>query len=360
VKAFAVERILERRYEGLQSQSSQSNYVVSKAINATINQGYLFAQVITAATVAYGAWRGIHGMMTIGAIIAVVQLSGRLMQPVQSGLLLWTRYQDLKVAQERVDKLFAEPLVVSLPAPFIPENQGSLAIRGLKFRFHERQPFILDDINLTLARGVAISISGPPGSGKSLLLKLIAGLHRPAEGKILVDGLDTTEFPAAALSRHIGYMPSDGIVFRGTIRDNITRFGEVPASQAMAVAEHMDIQRDIAELPGGLDTQLDGLPSDSIPAGVKQRLAILRALVTKPRILLFDNADRALDVNGYTQVFRLLGRLKPKVAMILVSDDGNLQGLADEHYLLEGGKLKSVPAPGAGNAGVVPYRELRV
>jgi ATP-binding cassette, subfamily C, bacterial LapB len=360
VKAFAAERILLRRYEDLQTQSSHANLVVSQAINATINQGILFSQVITAATVAYGAWRGIHGAMTIGAIIAIVQLSGRLMQPIQRGLMLWTRYQDLMVAQERVSRLFAAPLVVTTPSETIPQNDGRLDIKALRFQFHADHPFILDGIDVELVRGQAISIGGATGSGKTTLLKLIAGIHRPTAGSILVDGLDTTSFPAAALSRHVGYMSSDATIFRGTIRDNITRFGEVPAIQAMAIAEHMELDHDIAELPGGLDTRLDGLPSDSIPPGLKQRLAILRAIVTKPRLLLFDNADRALDVNGYTQVYRLLGRLKQKAAIVIVSDDKNLCGLAERHYVLQQGKLVENQSGAPTAVNVVPYRELRL
>ena len=359
VKASAAEGLLERRYEHLQAESSTANLVVSQAINATINQGNLFAQIMTASTVAYGAWMGIHGAMTIGAIIAIVQLSGRLMQPIQRGLLLWTRYQDLLVAQERVSRLFAPPLVVSSPALVIPRNEGHLEIKGLQFRLGEDSPYIIDGIELDLSRGQAISIGGATGAGKTVLMKLIAGIHRPSAGAIAINGLDTTQFPAAALSRHVGYMSPEGIIFRGTIRDNITRFGEVSATQAMAIAEHMELHHDIAELPGGLDTRLDGLPSDSIAPGLKQRLTILRAIVTKPRLLLFDNADRALDVNGYAQVYRLLGRLKRNAAMIIVSDDKNLCGLADRHYALAGGKLVATGADPA-TANLVPYRELRL
>lgn len=360
VKAFAAERLLERRYEHLQTESSNANLVVSQAINSTINQGNLFAQIMTASTVAYGAWMGIHGAMTIGAIIAIVQLSGRLMQPIQRGLMLWTRYQDLLVAQERVSRLFAAPLVVSAPALVIPPNEGHLKITGLQFRFAADLPYVIDGIDLDLSRGMAISIGGATGAGKTVLMKLIAGIHRPTGGSICVNGLDTTQFPAAALSRHVGYMSPEATIFRGTIRDNITRFGEVSASQAMAIAEHMDLHRDIAELPGGLETRLDGLPSDSIAPGLKQRLAILRAIVTKPRLFLFDNADRALDIEGYTQVYRLLGRLKRRTTMIIVSDDKNLCSLADRHYALEGGKLIETDGQHPATVNLVPYRELRL
>lgn len=360
VKAFALERILQRRQEDFQAKSSQANHVASLAINTTINHGHLFAQLITALTIAYGAWKGINEVMTIGAIIACVQLSGRLMQPIQRGLFLWTRYQDLRVAQARVNRLFETSPVVSEPAEAIPQNDGHLKIEGLNFRFNEDSPAIFNGVDLEIEKGSAVSISGPAGSGKTLLLKLIAGMHRPTSGTISINGLETTRFPPAALSRHVGYMSAEGIVFRGTIRDNITRFGEISSAQAMEIAEHMELHRDITALPGGLETKLDGLASDSIPPGLRQRIAILRALVSKPRILLFDNADKALDVNGYNQVYRLLGRLKSKTSMIIISEDENLRGLADRHYALDDGKLVETNESESPVTRLVPYRELRL
>ena len=360
VKAFALERALERRYESLQAESSKASYQAAGAINGTINQGSLFAQLMTATTVAYGAWLGVEGAITIGAMIAVVQLSGRLMQPIQRGLTLWARYQDLSLSKQRVDRLLATPLVVSEPAAELPENEGRLEVNNVAWAPSPDALPVFRNVSFELTRGRAISIGGAAGSGRTTLLRLIAGIQRPTEGYIAINGLKTTEFPPEAIGRHVGYMGTEGVMFRGTIRDNITRFGEVSTVQAMTIARYLGIDRDIAMLPGGLDTQLEGMASDTIPPGLSQRLAILRAICTKPRVLLFDNADRALDTNGYAQLYALLARLRSQTSMVLVSDDANLTGLASHHYVFEKGNLREVTDPRALAPTIVPYGELRL
>ena len=161
------------------------------------------------------------------------------------------------------------------------------------------------------------------------------------------------------LVRHVGYISTNALIFRGTIRDNITCFGMIAESKAKEVAALLNVDQDVAKLPGGFDTFLQGNNTDSIPPGLKQRIAIVRVLAAKPRLILFDNADRSLDKDGYNMIYSLLARLKDKASMILISDDHNIQSLANQHFILKDGELvQSGSRHSKGN--VRPYKELRL
>lgn len=361
LKAFALEKFFERRYEALEEDSTFGNYNVTQETSATFNAGAVFSHLMVASVISAGAWLVLNGMLTTGGLIATLLLSGRMMQPIQKALALWARYQDYALARRNVETLFATPqkktVVRAEEYCLVPD--GRLSLRGVSFRYHAEDELVLDGIDLQLKRGDVVLISGAHGAGKTTLLNLIAGIYAPAGGSIEIDGADIATFKAGELVHHVGYVRSRPPMFRGTIRDNITCFGQTDLAQAREVAALLGVDKDVAKLPGGFDTFLHGNNTDSIPPGLKQRIAIVRVLATKPRLILFDNADHALDKEGYAKIYSLLARLKGKASMILVSDDRNIRALADRHYELTDGVLVPAIDP-ASRGNVRPYRELRI
>lgn len=361
LKAFALEKLFERRYEALEEDSTFGNYNVTRETAATFNAGAVFSHLMVASVISAGAWLVLNGMLTTGGLIATLLLSGRMMQPIQKALALWARYQDYVLARRNVETLFATPqkqtIVRAEEYCLVPD--GRLSLRDLSFRYHAEDELVLDGIDLQLKRGDVVLISGAHGAGKTTLLNLIAGIYAPAGGSIEIDGADIATFKAGELAHHVGYVRSRPPMFRGTIRDNITCFGQTDATQAKEIAALLGVDKDVAKLPGGFDTFLHGNNTDSIPPGLKQRIAIVRVLATKPRLILFDNADHALDRDGYAKIYSLLARLKGKASMILVSDDRNIRALADRHYELTDGVLVPAIDP-ASRGNVRPYRELRI
>jgi ATP-binding cassette subfamily C protein LapB len=277
------------------------------------------------------------------------------MQPVQRAVGMWVRYQDCRVGRQRLGRLMSLPQVVPAQQYAKPERRGMIDLRNVGFSYGTSEEYVFRHVSLSVARGEAVRISGVHGAGKTALLHLIAGLYVPTEGQVLVDGIPPVDFPASERIRHVAMLRTTGMIFRGTIRDNITRFGAVPETQARDVSALLGIDHDVATLPRGFDTMLEGTETDIIPPGLRQRIAIARALSSKPRVIVFDNADRNLDREGYRQVYRLLGRLREKVALILVSDDRNIVRLADRHYVL--GKTGLTPVDDIHN--VVKYGRLR-
>lgn len=361
LKAFALEKFFQRRYEAFEEGSTLANYRVTQETADTFNNGTIFSHLMVVSVISFGAWFVINGSLSSGGLIAALLLSGRIMQPVQKALALWTRYQDFVLASDNIIELRNIPqrILLDQEASDQPFPDGRLTLQGIHFQFAGAASPVLNGVNLALTRGDTVLLSGGHGSGKSTLFDLIARVHRPAAGTITLDGQDIRRFPADALTRHVGLVRTRPLIFRGTIRDNVTCFGQYGDSAAREISSLMGIDGDIAKLPGGFDTFLSGNNTDLISPGLKQRISIVRALVPKPRLILFDNADRSLDREGYEMIYSLLARLKGKATMVLISDDENIRALAERHYALEAGHIYQRDITRVNN-NISAYRELRL
>jgi len=361
IKSFALEKFFERRYEALEEQSTRKNYDVTEETASIFNIGSIFSHIMVAAVISIGALFVLQGQLTTGALIATLLLSGRMMQPIQRTLALWARYQDYRLARKTVEELLATPQRQEAQRNHERRVRpsGDLDLRDVGFSYAAGDAPLLEGISLSLRRGETILISGAHGAGKTTLLKLMAGIYPATMGKIMIDGEDIQSFAPEELVRHVGFIRATPMIFRGTIRNNITSFGQVGEAQAREVAALLQVDKDVARLAGGFDTLLSGNDTDDIAAGIKQRIAMVAALATKPRLILFDNADRACDREGYMMIYSLLARLQGKASMVLVSDDLNICSLADRHFVLQNGRLiEAEPITGKNN--IKPYKELRL
>lgn len=361
LKAFTLENMFARRYEALEEKSSAANYNVTEVSASTFNTGSLFSHLMVSSVIAAGALFVLHGQMTTGSLIATVLLSGRMMQPIQKALGLWARYQDYALARQKVESLFDIPLHTQNTAAndAAPEREGTLEVHDLTFRTADDRTPLIDKVSFKLKHGECVLLSADTDESKIAFLELISGLYPPTAGEIVLDGADIGRYAPERLIEHVGFVRGEGLIFRGTIRDNLTCFGQIPEEKAREAAALLEINRDIARLPSGFDTFLQGNGGDSIPPGLKQRIAMARVIAPKPRFILFDNADRGLDRNGYSLIYDLLARLKGKATMVIVSDDRNIRSLADRFFVLEKGVLaetKELHDRGS----VRPYEELRL
>lgn len=340
VKAFAAEYLQLRKYEVFHERSCEANHKLSSISTRSFSNATLFSQIMIALVIATGAYAAVHGYMSTGALIAVMLVSGRIMQPIQRGLMLWVQYQDYVIARDIASQVFEKPLVDKRPAERQPENTGYMRVRDLAFRYDDAEHDVFAHVDLDLRRGESIHIGGAHRSGKSTLIKVLAGVYKPTEGHIVIDDVELDEVTPERIQRNIGYLSHSSTIFRGTIRDNITRFGAIPFADALEVISALGIKHEFSSLPHGFDTRLTGTVSDPISPGVKQMITLLRALVSKPRIVLFDNADMSLDRVSYQRLYRILAAIKPHVALVIVANDQNFISLADRHYRLDGGRLK--------------------
>jgi ATP-binding cassette subfamily C protein LapB len=360
LKGLGLEKFFLRRNDRLQARMSQAHYQVALTNNIAINCGMLFSQVMTVAVVSVGALKVIHGDMGTGGLAACVLLSGRIMQPVQRALSLWTRFQSFFIDRKELQDIFKLPTTNYTDTKQIKKPVGHVVFNDVSFQYETDSPMLLQHVNLELHPGDSLAVSGNAGSGKTTVLQLVTGLIKPSAGGILVDEANPHLVNPAILTTHVGYLPEKGTIFYGTIRENLTFFGSTSEEDAMVAAKLLGIDDAVAILPAGYETQLTDNVTDLIPPGLKQRIAIARVLANKPRIILFDNADRGLDKHGYNLMFRLLGRLKSRTVMLIISDDRNILRLADREYYLHQGQLQETAPPDSKIHNILPFREFRI
>ena len=359
-KGMGLEKFFLRRHDRLQTRISAAHYQVAMTNTLAINCGMLFSQIMTVSVVSLGALMVLDGRMGTGGLAACVMLSGRIMQPVQRALSLWTRFQSFFIDKNELQEIFALPTMQFDENELIDSTTGSLTLDGISFGYDKNAPPLLRNISLDLKPGHSVAFSGSSGSGKTTILQMIAGLLVPTEGKLTINGASPHLVDPVILNKHIGYLAENGTIFYGTIRENLTFFGSVPEEDAMAAARMLGIDEAVAILPEGYETRLTDNVSDPVPPGLKQRIAVARVLANKPRIILFDNADRGLDKKGYNLGFKLLGRLKPKVILIMISDDRNILRLVDQEYFIKQGRLQESKPADSKIYSTLPFREFRI
>lgn len=349
VKAQAMEASLMRHYEARQSHVTTESYRVASASGVTGTISAAMGQLSLILTTLAGCIMVIRGDLSVGGLSACTLLAGRSIQPVQRVLGTWLRLQDLTVSRRQAENLFTMPARArdAEPAPVV---EGRVELDRVCFSYRPDQVF-LSNINLEVAPGEAIAIGGEKSSGKSTLLHIMAGLVSAQSGSVRIGGIDPARFSLAQLGGQVGYLPQAGTIFRGTVLENLTGFRMDPETIARAKDTGGDLGIDgiVDHLPRGYETMLQGNNADPLPPGVKQRIALARVLMQNPSVLLFDDADRALDKEGYNRLFRLLGRLRGQCTIIMVSHDQNLLSFVDRSYHLADGKLTDAIGPGMGD-----------
>src|SRR5256885_10106167 len=274
---------------------------------------------------------------TIGMLIAFQMFAARMAQPMLRLAGLWQEFQQASIAVKRLGDIMdapAEPyaLVRSRSA----EGKGKIEIADLSFRYSTEHPFLYRGLHLTLKPGKLTVLTGPSGCGKSTLAKLMLGFYQPSEGQITIEGRDIRHLSANELRQYFGVVPQETYLFSGSIYDNLIAanpnagFGEV--LHACRTAEIHDF---IDKLPQGYNSQL-GEHDDGLSGGQKQRLAIARAILKRPRVLIFDEAASNLDAPTAERFAQTVNQLKG-VATILFIAHQLPKGLAvDEVFTLAG------------------------
>ncbi|MFK7968140.1 MAG: peptidase domain-containing ABC transporter [Rickettsiaceae bacterium] len=359
IKSLGLEAIFTRRYARLEEDSSIHNYETALISTEGYAFGVLFNELTVIAVVAFGAPMVINGDFTSGALVATVLLTGRLMQPIQKTLFLWTQFQEYRISNQQAEKMFSieqiERKNLDLEESKFP---ATVELRNLSFNYGEN--LVFKNINLELKIPDSIAIRGDNDSGKATLMRLLSGIIKPTSGEVLIDGIPVTDYPSEELVKHIGYMSSNSVIFQGTILENITTFDEKMEYQAMQIAKILHLDKEIDLMPKGYDTIIgDGL-ADIVAPGIKQRIAIARALLHKPKIIVFHHADKGLDKEGYNLLIKFLNLVNTQTTTIIITDDHNINLLVSKEYLLKDGKLTEIEIKDSNIYDVKPYKELKI
>ncbi len=354
VKGVAMEGQLLRRYERLQEGSADAHQAVALHSAVTLNLSATFSHLTLFAVAGAGAFLVIGGDLTVGGLAACTTLSGRALQPLQKAVGIWTRIQTVQLARQRLRRLFSLPSEPMERRPALAAGEGKLEISGVTFQYPRTNEPILSDVTLTVEPGQMIGLMGGSGSGKTTLLYLLMGLFRPTSGTIRIDGRDLAAFDPPSVRHRISYLSHSDTLFVGSIRENITMFRPERDQDAVEAAKLVGLDDVIARMPAGYETKVGTGANDTVTPGTAQRIAIARGLVNKPDIILFDEANTALDRQADTVLQAVLKSLRGKRTVVLVSQRPSMLALADQRFEIKDGKVvpwtKPEQAPAAGEA----------
>ena len=353
IKGLAMEEQMLRRYERLQETCATSERSVNLNSSTAQSTGAVFSQVSMFCVVGYGATFVIDGVLTVGGLAACTMLSGRAMQPLQRAVGIWTRFQSIQLAKERLRKLMGMKFEATDGLPDIGPIKGKLELRNISYfygknRDGEDMPWIFENVSLQVEPGEAVGIRGSNASGKTTLLLMMNGVIHPTSGEVLIDGQPITSFNPTSVRHAVALLPQNATMFNGTLLENLTMFRREKEPEAIDMARLLGLDHVVAHMPMGYDTLVGDGAGENLPRGIKQRVAIARALVDKPNVLLFDEANTAMDSSGDAMLKNLLERLKGRVTIVLVSSRPSLLSIADRVYQIEDASLRELPPQTSG------------
>jgi PrtD family type I secretion system ABC transporter len=294
-----------------------------------------------------GAYLAINGQISSGTIIAASVLLSRALQPIEQLVGSWSGIVQARSALESLSALFDETEHGDAPKMALPDPVGHIALTNVTLRNPQGTAFLLKGINLTLKPGEITGLIGPSGGGKSTLSRVIAGGLEPDAGEIRIDSANYADWDQDQLGKHIGYMPQDNALLSGSIAENIARFSinqgedvDAIALKIVDAAQLAGVHELILSLPGGYQAAI-GDPSFRLSGGQIQRIALARALFGRPKVLILDEPNSALDAEGEQALVAAIQTMKLNgSAILLVAHRSLALSHADRLVIMNGGAIE--------------------
>jgi ATP-binding cassette subfamily B protein len=359
VKSLSLEPRQRRAWDERSAQAVTTRAQVEKVSALAQAATGLLEKLMTVAIIGLGAYAVFEGSLSVGALVAFNMLAGRVSGPLTQIVTMAHEYQDVAVSVRMLGEVMNHaPERDDRGRGLRPAVQGALEFAEVTFRYAPDAAPALDDVSFQVPSGSVFGIVGRSGSGKTTITRLIQGLHTPQSGQVRLDGVDTREFDLVHLRGAIGVVLQESFLFRGTVRENIAAprpaatFEEVVAAARLAGADEF-----VERLPRGYDTRLEE-NAENLSGGQKQRLAIARALITQPRLLILDEATSALDPESEAIIRRNLSRIARGRTVIIVSHRLATLVDADRILVLERGRVADLGTHRDLLARCMPYRQL--
>lgn len=300
LKAMAVEPQMREKWERQFAGYTSTGFKVSTLANWGSHLIQMVSKLTTVAILYFGAKAVIGGELSVGSLVAFNMLSSRVAQPILRLSQLWQDFQQVRISVDRLGDVLnapAEPEHNPNRAS-LPPIKGAITFDRVRFRYRPDAPEALRGVSLSIAPGEMVGVVGPSGSGKSTLTKLVQRLYVPEQGRVLVDGVDLALVDPAWLRRQIGVVLQENILFNRSVRENIALADPtIPMERVIGAAKLAGAHDFILSLSHGYDTVIDER-GGNLSGGQRQRMAIARALIGNPRILILDEATSALDAES--------------------------------------------------------------
>ena len=339
VKSLAIEPKQRKVWDQRSANTINMMFSVGKLGIAASTLTDLLSKLMSVTVIALGALDVFSLQLTVGSLIAFQIMSGRVVGPLVQIVGLVKEYQETALAVKMLAEVMNRPSERRSSGGLRPDLQGRIELDTVTFRYPSAANTALDRVSIDIAPGTVVGVVGRSGSGKTTFTRLIQGLYPVQEGVIRFDGVDIREIDLAHLRRSTGVVLQDNFMFRGSVRENIA-MGRPDASFEAIVAASQAAGADefIERLPQGYDTMLEENAAN-LSGGQRQRLAIARALLPAPRILILDEAASALDPESEAIFMRNLGRIATGRTVVIVSH--RLSTLVNAHkiFVFEQGRL---------------------
>jgi len=330
VKSLQMEPVLESRYgellaqylaAGFETKQIANTYnTVANALEQTMTLTILVVGALLVMDSAAGAAIG-ASTFTIGMLVAFQMFAARVSQPMLRLVGLWQQFQQANVAIKRLGDIMdmpAEPYTLTPQRPRTAEA-GRIEFQAVSFRYTDKHPWLYRNLNLVIKPGQLTVLVGPSGCGKSTLAKLLLGFYPPADGRIVIDGQDARYLSANELRSGFGVVPQETTLFSGTVYDNLlTASPHADFASIVEACRLAEIHEVIEALPQGYQTPL-GEHGVGLSGGQRQRIAIARALLKRPKVLIFDEATSNLDHSTAESFAQTINQLKGKVTMVFIA-----------------------------------------
>ncbi len=339
IKALSLAEHLRPIWDAKQAETIDQSLTRGTLNDRFVNIGQALTVATSVGMTTVGALAIIDQDMTIGGLVAANMLSGRLLSPLNQLVGAWRTYSGFRQSVNRLSALFGEQEDIATSAIVMPRPQGKISVEKATFSYRPEGRPVIDAVSVDFAPGGVIAVMGRNGSGKSTLLKLILGLYKPIDGRVLIDGADISQFTRRELANWIGYVPQESVLFEGSLRDNIAQ-GKPDATddEILAAAKAAGVHSFVIDMPDGYATMV-GEAGSLLSGGMRQRMAIARALIGDPPVLVMDEPSGSLDRQAEEQLRALLIEYAKTRSVIIVTHSPILLQGCRSLVVMEQGKI---------------------
>nr|WP_205743690.1 type I secretion system permease/ATPase [Halomonas alimentaria] len=343
VKTLRAESRIQNTWEKASAYLSRTAAQL-RLVSSSVSSVALWAQhSVAVCVIIIGVYQIIEGNLTQGGLIAAYLLSSRAMAPVSQAAALLAQYHQSSTALQSLNGVMERPVERPEGKAFVsrPVIRGEIRFDKVSLRYPEQENEALRDVSLTIQAGEKVALLGRIGCGKTTLNKLVLGLYEPTAGAVMIDGVDLRQFDPIQLRRQIGYVPQDVSLFYGTLRENIVAGGgsEGVDDEALLRAIKLSgLESLVNGHPQGVDLPV-GERGQALSGGQRQSVAVARALVNDPQILLLDEPTSSMDHTSEEAFKTHLKSYAQSKTMIVVTHRTSLLSLVDRIIVIDAGRI---------------------
>lgn len=341
IKTQAAEGHTQRSWEELTEKASRTSVKSRRVSSFALNFSMFIQQISGVFVVIVGVYLITHSVLSMGALIACVILSGRVMAPLAQVAGLLTRYNQSKEALKQLNELMKKPVERPKGKHFIslPHVEGRLQFKDVVFSYPGQTVPAVNHMSFEIKPGERVGIIGSVGSGKTTIERLLLNLYEPESGSVQLDGTDVRQVDPGDLRRNIGSVQQSPQLFYGSVRENITLGHETaPDSAVLRAAELAGVMEFLHDSQAGLDTQV-GERGEALSGGQRQAVAIARSLLYDPPVLILDEPTASMDPASENRLRTRLDKLCEGKTTLLITHKSAMLPLVDKIILVDRGRL---------------------